>query len=157
MPRPGSRRSSLKPSVSLVLLRALVLMLGLSGAEAADLTRVEDGIPASLTGQVGDPARGRAVVLNRAVSACLLCHSGPFPEAPFQGTLAPSLAGAGERLSAAQIRLRLVDPTVLDPKSIMPSYYRVEGLNRVGPNWRDKTVLTAEQIEDVVAYLASLR
>lgn len=154
---PGSRRSPLKPSVNLALIWALVLALRVSTAEAQELQRVEDGIPASLTGQEGDPARGRAVVLNRAVSACLLCHSGPFPEAPFQGTLAPSLAGAGDRLSPAQIRLRLVDPTVLDPNSIMPSYYRVEGLNRVGPNWRGKTVLTAAQIEDVVAYLASLK
>lgn len=154
---PGSRRSPLKHSVSLSLFWALVLALFAFGAEAAEPVRVDDGIPASLTGEAGDPARGRAVVLNRAVSACLLCHSGPFPEAPFQGTLAPSLAGAGERLSPAQIRLRLVDPTLLDPKSIMPSYYRTEGLNRVGPNWRGKTVLTAAQIEDVVAYLASLK
>lgn len=153
----GSRRSPLKPLVSLAPLWALVLGLLALGADAADFVRVEDGIPASLTGEAGDPARGRAIVLNRAVSACLLCHSGPFPEAPFQGTLAPSLAGAGERLSPAQIRLRLVDPTVLDANSIMPSYYRIEGLNRVGPNWRGKTVLTAAQIEDVVAYLASLK
>jgi sulfur-oxidizing protein SoxX len=153
MPRHGSRRSPLKHSVSL----ALFLTLAAFGVRAEAPQRVDDGIPASLTGEAGDPARGRAVVLNRAVSACLLCHSGPFPEAPFQGTLAPSLAGAGERLSPAQIRLRLVDPTVLDPNSLMPSYYRTEGLNRVGPNWRGKTVLTAAQIEDVVAYLVSLK
>lgn len=153
MPMLGSRRSPPRPSVSL----ALILALAASPAFAGAPERVGDGVPVSLTGQAGDPSRGRAVVLNRAVSACLLCHSGPFPEAPFQGTLAPSLAGAGERLSEAQIRLRLIDSTVLDPQSIMPSYYRIEGLNRVGPAWRGKTVLTAEQIEDVVAYLASLK
>ncbi len=153
MPTAGSRSLPLKPSVRLFLILALTF----SGANAAELQRVDDGIPTSLTGLVGDPVRGRAVVLNRAVSACLLCHSGAFPEAPFQGTLAPSLEGAGERLTEAQIRLRLVDPTLLDPKSIMPSYYKIEGLNRVGPSWRGKTVLTAAQIEDVVAYLASLK
>ncbi len=148
----GLKRSSSRA------LAALVVMLALTTPSAAfEVERVGDGLPRSLTGQPGDPANGKAVVLNRALSACLLCHSGPFPEAPFQGTLAPSLKGSGERLNDAQIRLRLVDPTVLDPKSIMPSYYRLNGLNRVGPNWRGKTVLTAQQIEDVVAYLASLK
>ncbi len=151
MRRPGSRPSPLKYSVSLLL----ALMAWPAGG--ADLRQVGDGMPASLTGVVGDVARGRAVVLNRAVSACLLCHSGPFPEAPFQGTLAPTLAGVGDRLDAAQIRLRLVDPTALDPKSIMPAYFRGEGLNRVGPAWRGKTVLSAEQLEDVVAYLTTLK
>jgi len=148
---PGSRPSPLKFTVSL----ALALLA--ASVDAAEPRRVGDSLPDSLTGQPGDPARGRALVLNRVVSACLLCHSGPFPEAPFQGTLAPSLAGAGERLEPGQIRLRLVDPTALDPNSIMPAYFRVEGLNRVGANWRGKPVLTAEQVEDVVAYLASLK
>jgi len=157
MRTPGSRRSPLKFSVSLALLLAASGLAASPLVAGAELRRVGDGAPGSLTGQAGDPARGRAVVLNRAVSACLLCHSGPFPEAPFQGTLAPSLAGVGERLEPAQIRLRLVDPTVLDPMSIMPSYFRLDGLNRVGPAWRGKTILSAEQLEDVVAYLASLK
>lgn len=151
MRKHGSRRSLLKFSVSFL---AMLLAAPLA---ASDLRRVEDRLPDSLTGQAGDPARGRAVVLNRAVSACLLCHSGPFPEAPFQGNLAPTLAGVGERLDAGQIRLRLVDPTLLEPKSIMPSYFRIDGLNRVGPSWRGKTILTAEQLEDVVAYLVTLQ
>lgn len=151
MRKHGSKRSLLKFSVS------FALMLLAAPLAASDLGRVEDRLPNSLTGQAGDPARGRAVVLNRAVSACLLCHSGPFPEAPFQGNLAPTLAGVGERLDAGQIRLRLVDPTLLDPRSIMPSYFKIDGLNRVGPTWRGKTILSAEQLEDVVAYLVTLQ
>jgi sulfur-oxidizing protein SoxX len=115
-----------------------------------------DAIPDSLTGMPGDAARGRALIVDR-ISTCILCHSGPFPEAKFQGDLAPSLAGAGSRWSEGQLRLRLVDASRLNPATIMPSYYRVEGLVRVGPTWRSKPILSAEQIEDIVAYLATLR
>jgi L-cysteine S-thiosulfotransferase len=115
-----------------------------------------DAIAESLTGAPGDAARGRALVLDRS-STCILCHSGPFPEAKFQGDLAPSLDGAGSRWSAGQLRLRLVDAPRLNPATIMPSYYRTDGLVRVGPAWRDKPILSAEQIEDIVAYLTSLR
>jgi L-cysteine S-thiosulfotransferase len=115
-----------------------------------------DSIPQSLTGAPGDAARGRALVLERT-STCILCHSGPFPEEKFQGDLAPGLAGAGNRSSAGQLRLRLVAASRLNPATIMPSYYRVDGLDRVGPAWRGKPILSAEQIEDIVAYLATLR
>jgi len=116
----------------------------------------DEGIPASLTGAKGDPARGRAIVANRQVGLCLLCHTGPFPEERFQGNLAPDLREAA-RLTEAEIRLRLVDPARVNPKTIMPAYYRTEGLTRVAPAYRGKPVLTAEQIEDVVAYLLSLK
>jgi len=115
-----------------------------------------DAIPQSLTGVPGDPARGRALVLDRS-STCILCHSGPFPETRFQGDLAPNLTGAGIRWSEGQLRLRLVDASRLNPATIMPSYYRLDGLMRVGTAWRGKPILSAEQIEDIVAYLASLR
>lgn len=117
---------------------------------------VGDGIPGSLTGVAGDASRGRALVLDRS-STCILCHSGPFPETRVQGDLAPDLAGVGSRWSIGQLRLRLVDASRFNPSTIMPSYYRVDGLNRVGPAWRGKPVLSAEQIEDIVAYLATLR
>ena len=116
-----------------------------------------DSIPASLTGAKGDPARGRAIVANRQVGLCLLCHSGPIPEERFQGNLAPDLTPVGARLSEGQIRQRIVDPTKVNPQSIMPAYYKSEGLVRVAPAYRGKTVLTAEQIEDIVAYLLTLK
>jgi L-cysteine S-thiosulfotransferase len=117
---------------------------------------VGDAIPESLTGTTGDVTRGRALVVDRG-NTCILCHNGPFPEAKFQGDLAPGLGGAGGRWSDGQLRLRLVDASRLNPATIMPSYYRVDGLVRIGPAWRDKPILSAEQIEDMVAYLASLR
>jgi L-cysteine S-thiosulfotransferase len=120
-------------------------------------TVVGDAIPASLTGSPGDPTRGRAVVVNRFVGLCLLCHSGPFPEERFQGDLAPDMRGAGSRWSAGQLRLRMVDSSRLNPATIMPIYYRIEGFVRVAPAFRGKPVLTAEQIEDVVAFLATLK
>jgi len=116
----------------------------------------DEGIPASLTGVQGDPARGRAIVANRQVGLCLLCHTGPFPEERFQGNLAPDLREAA-RLTEAEIRLRLVDPARVNPKTIMPAYYRAEGLTNVAPAYRGKPVLSAEQIEDVVAYLVTLK
>jgi sulfur-oxidizing protein SoxX len=118
---------------------------------------VSDAIPQSLTGVPGDAVRGRAIVTNRQVGLCLLCHSGPFAEERFQGTLAPSLAGAGARWSAGQLRLRIVDGRRLNPATIMPSYYRVDHLTRVGGAWRGQSILSAQQVEDVVALLATLR
>jgi sulfur-oxidizing protein SoxX len=118
---------------------------------------VGDGIPAPLTSTPGDPARGKAIVTNRQVGLCLLCHSGPFPEEKFQGDLAPSLAGAGSRLSVPELRLRMVDGSRLNPDTIMPAYYKTEGLQRVAPTFAGKTVLSAQQIEDVVAFLATLK
>ena len=117
---------------------------------------VRDSIPESLTGKPGDAERGRAIVANRTVGLCLLCHSGPIPEERFQGNLAPSLAGAGARWSEGELRLRIVDASRLNPDSIMPSYYRTLGLSRVAPSFAGKPLLSAEQIEDVVAYLKSL-
>jgi sulfur-oxidizing protein SoxX len=118
---------------------------------------VGDSIAAPLVEGQPDPARGRAIVGNRQRGLCLLCHTGPFPEERFQGTLAPDLAGAGERWTEGQLRLRLVDGRRINPDTIMPSYYRIDGLARVGPAWRDKPILSAEEIEDVVAFLMTLR
>jgi sulfur-oxidizing protein SoxX len=131
------------------------------GATAADALRpyaiVGDGIPESLTGQSGDAERGRAIVVNRQAGLCLLCHSGPYPEERFQGTLAPDLNGTGSRWSVGELRLRMVDASRFNAETIMPSYYRIEGLARVATAFKGKPLLTAEQIEDVVAHLATLR
>ena len=115
-----------------------------------------DGILQSLTGAPGDAARGRALVLDRSTT-CILCHSGPFPETRFQGDLAPDLRGTANRWSASQLRLRLVDASRFNPQTIMPSYYRINGLARVGRNFAGKPILSAGQIEDIVAFLATLR
>lgn len=116
-----------------------------------------DAIAASLTGAPGDVGRGRAIVVNRTLGLCLLCHSGPFPEERFQGNLAPDLVGTGARWSVGELRLRIVDSHKLNADTIMPAYYAVDRLNRVAPAFRGKPLLTAEQVEDVVAFLATLR
>jgi len=154
MQKPGSARSRRKPSAEAALLAAAIVV---AAPGLRPYTIVGDAIPASLTGAVGDPARGRAVILDRRLGACLLCHAGPFPEEKFQGSLAPDLSGAGLRWSEGHLRLRLVDAARLDPQTVMPPYYRVDGLTRVGERWRGKPVLTAEQIEDVVAFLSTLK
>jgi sulfur-oxidizing protein SoxX len=135
---------------------ALALPCSAGAQGLASYKIVDDGIPDSLTGMAGDPAKGRALVLDRSTT-CILCHSGPFPETRFQGDLAPDLRGSGTRWSTSQLRLRLVDASRLDPGTIMPSYYRVDGLTRVGRNFAGKPILSATEIEDIVAYLATLR
>jgi sulfur-oxidizing protein SoxX len=143
-------------------LTAIALALFGSGASAnaqeplRPFTVAGDSIPHSLTGEHGDSARGRAIVINRQ-NTCLLCHSGPFPEERFQGDLSPDLTGTGSRWSEGQLRLRIVDASRLNPETIMPSYYKVDALTRVGTTWKDKPILSAAQIEDVVAYLVTLR
>ena len=124
-------------------------------ALAANALAGETGM-ASLTGIKGDPARGRTIVVSRQEGMCLLCHSGPFPEVRFQGDLAPDLGGVAERLSQAQLRLRMIDSGRINAATIMPAYYRTEGLTRVAPAYRGKPILSAAQIEDVVAFLATL-
>ena len=104
----------------------------------------------------GDPVRGREVVLSREYN-CLLCHAVPETGVRFMGNVGPPLAGVGARLDEGQIRLRIVDTVRLNPGSVMPSYYRVEGLNQVAAAWRGRTVLTAQQVEDTIAYLLTLR
>lgn len=136
---------------------AASLLPGSTGAEELrSYTVVDDAIPMPLTGAPGNPVQGRTIVMDRQ-NTCVLCHSGPFPELKFQGDLAPDLTGAGSRWSEGQLRLRLVDASRLNPATIMPSYYRIDGLVRVAAAWRGKPILSAEQIEDVVAYLATLR
>jgi L-cysteine S-thiosulfotransferase len=137
----------------------LICCVGATGAEDGlrPYAVVGDAIPESLTGAPGDPARGKAIVTSRQTGLCLLCHSAPLPEEKFQGTIGPNLEGSGSRYSEGELRLRIVDSRRLNPDTIMPSYYRLDGLERVAPAFRGKTVLSAEQIEDVVAFLKTLR
>jgi sulfur-oxidizing protein SoxX len=143
----------------LALAGALAALTPSARAEDAlvPYTIAGDAIPQPLVPEPGDPTRGRAIILARATSACLLCHAGPFPEERLQGTIGPDLRGAGARWTTGQLRLRLVDPTILNPDTMMPPYYRVAGLTRVGKAFAGHPILNAQQIEDVVAFLATLR
>ena len=143
MPRTGSRASLPMPS-----LKPLALLLALAGPALAE------GLAEPLTAMEGDAGRGRAIIADRSRGLCLLCHSGPFPEERFQGNLAPSV---GARMSAAELRLRLVDSRRVNPESIMPAYHRAEGLHRVAPALRGRMLLQAQEIEDVLAFLLTLR
>jgi len=116
-----------------------------------------DAIPRSLTGASGDPGKGAALIADRQKSLCTLCHAGPFADAHLQGTVGPDLAAVGLRLSEGQLRLRIVDMSVLHASTIMPAYYKIEDHPRVGAPWRGKPLLTAAEIEDIVAYLVTLK
>jgi len=139
-------------------LASLLLAMAFPAMVRAQVLQVTgDAVAQSLTGSAGDPERGRAIIMDRQKGLCLLCHSGPFPEEPLQGNLAPSLEGAGSRWTEGQLRLRLMDNKRVNPESIMPAYHRIEGLNRVGANWRDRPILSAAEIEDVLAFLMGLK
>lgn len=146
---------------------ALALCFGLLGvalyatsAASEDMVpyRIQEGaIPAPLTASPGNPARGRQIVRDLGHATCLICHAMPIPEEPDHGEIGPSLAGIGSRSTPGELRLRLVDPKALNPETIMPSYYRVDNLYRVWGPFRDRPIYTAQQIEDVVAYLTELK
>ena len=120
-------------------------------------TVVKDVITESLSGRPGDATKGRAIVLSRQTGLCILCHNGPFPEERFQGNLAPDLAMSAARLSKEQLRARIVDASQFNPDSIMPSYYRKDHFTRVAPQYAGKSILSAQDIEDVVEFLVSLK
>jgi sulfur-oxidizing protein SoxX len=116
---------------------------------------VGDAIPKPLTAEPGDAARGRSIVVSRDQGGCTLCHEVPG-ETRF-GDIAPPLAGVGAKLTASQLRLRVADSTRVNPDTPMPAYYRTEGLRQVARAYRGKPILSAQQVEDVVAYLATLK
>ena len=152
--------ASARTGVFLALAVSALLAPSLATAQAAAIAAyrvVGDAIPVPLTATPGDAARGRAIVTSRQAGLRLLCHIGPFPEAQLQGTIGTSLAGAGSRWSEGQLRLRVVDSRRVNPTSPMPSYHRIDGLNAVASAYRGKPVLDAQQVEDVVALLRTLR
>jgi sulfur-oxidizing protein SoxX len=103
----------------------------------------------------GDPARGREVFVSRDGGHCVLCHRAP--ELAPAGNLGPPLGGIGSRLDAAELRMRVADITRVYPDSVMPTFHRAEGMTRVAGAYAGKPVLTAAQVEDLVAYLGTLR
>lgn len=149
--RRGARRGA-------AVLAALMSAAGVAGGEGVrDYRAVGDAIPEPLAEAAGDAVRGREAALDRRRGNCVLCHAMPDGDEPFRGDAGPDLTTVGGRLSAGQMRLRIVAPERLNPDTIMPAYYRVDGLNRVAREYRGKPVLTALEIEDVIAYLVSLR
>ena len=132
----------------------LLAFLNLSLANAQ--TIVGDSIFESLSSVPGDATRGRVIVASRQTGLCLLCHSGPFPEERFQGNLAPELSVSVARLSAPQLRARIADAGYFNSNTIMPAYYKTGHLNRVAPKFAGQTILSGQEIEDVVAFLVSL-
>ncbi len=140
-----------------LLLSSFLLASTATAQQVAPFVVAGDAIPTPLTGAKGDAGRGKALAFDPERGNCTICHPVPGGDARGQGTVGPPLAGVGARLSEGQLRLRLVDGTRINPLTIMPPYHRVESLNRVGREWAGKPVLSAAQIEDIVAFLATLR
>ena len=136
---------------------AISALLALPTSSQSQIIWDGDAIPNSLSGKPGDPIKGRTLVTSRQNGLCILCHAGPFPEERFHGNLAPELKLIVANLSAAQLRARLVDPSKTSANTIMPSYFRIDHLQRVAPQFAGKTVLSAQEIEDVIAYLLTIK
>ena len=141
------------------LVAASALSTGGAGAEELVKFAVKDGesIEQSLTGKPGNAESGRKLAIHRKKGNCLACHAMPVPEQPFHGNIAPDLAGAGSRYSEGELRLRIVNPKFANPDTIMPSFYKADGLHRVLKKFEGKTVLSAQEVEDIVAYLVTLK
>jgi sulfur-oxidizing protein SoxX len=148
-------------AVGLGLLAAGLVALTLSNAAYSDdelghYHIINGTIPEPLTAQPGDPDWGRRIVLDRDGGDCTICHAMPLPQREFHGTIGPPLDGIGRRATSGALRLRLVDPKAFNAETIMPAYYKVTGLHRVLDRYRTRPILTAQQIEDVIAYLLTL-
>ena len=150
---------SLRKAISAVALCAAMGGVGAASAETLiSYTIVDDfSIPKSLTGTAGDAVKGREVAINRRLGNCLACHVMPIPEQPFHGETGPDLAGVGDRYTEGELRLRIVDSKAINPYTMMPAFYRVEGFHRVMEQFAGKPILTAQEVEDVVAYLMTLK
>ena len=156
-------RAALLSVGMLALAVAVTMAAEIAGAaETSAVARVSfrvvaDGIPEPLGAGPGDTMRGRALIVARDAANCVLCHAIPDTAVRLAGDLGPSLAGIGGRLTASQLRLRVADNLRVHPETIMPSYFKIDGLDRVAPAYRGRPILSAAEIEDVVAYLATLR
>ncbi len=158
-------RPSLKRHVLLLpicgLLCGLVLALVVPQSRAEEMVTYEivddSAIPASLTGKAGNPEKGRELAINRKKGNCLACHILPIPEQSFHGETGPDLNGVASRYSEGELRLRIVNPKVINPDTFMPAFYRSEGLHRVAKKFEGKTILSAEEVEDLLAYVMTLQ
>lgn len=101
--------------------------------------------------QAGSPERGKALLLQRQDSGCVLCHQ--VQGLPAGGTLGPSLTGLSERSTKTQARERIADARRLNPQTVMPAYFSTDGLNNVAGPYKDQTILTAQGLEDILSYL----
>jgi sulfur-oxidizing protein SoxX len=119
----------------------------------------------SLTGQPGDAAAGAKVMTSRGQGNCVACHVvGTMPDVPFQGNVGPALDGAADRWTEAELRGLLVNSKMAFDGTVMPAFYKTSGFIRPGDGYTGKAatdtfgpVLTAQQVEDVVAYLLTLK
>jgi len=105
----------------------------------------------------GDAARGQAIALDRSQGLCVLCHALPGQNPALQGSIGPPLAGVASRLDAAALRQRLLAPERFNPDTVMPAYARSDGLQQVAAAQRGRPLLAPAQIDDLVAWLETLR
>lgn len=150
--------------VRILAVWALGIVLGLAfhtnaiAAEKLVKYVVKDGaITKSLTGKPGDAVKGRNVAINRKKGNCLACHVLPIPEQTFHGNIGPELNGVAGRLSEGEVRARIVNPKLANEGTIMPAFYKNEGFTRVLKGFEGKSLLSASEVEDVVAYVMTLK
>ncbi|WP_138934753.1 sulfur oxidation c-type cytochrome SoxX [Roseovarius arcticus] len=131
----------------------------------SDVSYVDGSVETSLTGVAGDAESGRTIVGNKGLGNCVACHQvTDLSDVPFQGEIGPMLDGAGDRWSEAELRGIVANAKMMFDESLMPSFYKTEGFIRPGKAYTGKAaddtlgpLLEAQQVEDVVAYLTTLK
>ena len=104
----------------------------------------------------GNKEKGKKIFISRKVN-CLSCHEAPIIEEKFQGNFGPSLSGIGSRYNKEELRLRVIDAKSINPDSIMPSYFKKIKFERTPAIFFNKPILSAQEVEDLVEYLYSLK
>jgi len=127
-----------------------------TSAHAGEYKIVDSTIPASLTGKPGDPVKGKKLAISRKKGNCLACHVMPIPEQQFHGEVGPDLSGVASYMSEAEMRMRIVDPKIINPDTIMPSFLKVP-TNRVLKKFQGKTIISDQDVEDIIAYMMTLK
>jgi L-cysteine S-thiosulfotransferase len=146
------------PKAFAVMMVVALLPAAVQADPLVAYTVVKGGIPKPLTVQPGDSLNGRKAVVDQDRGGCLSCHAFPaMTDEDFHGRVGPDLTGVAKRLNPAQLRLRIVDPKQINSETVMPAFYRIDGLNRVAKAYEGKPILTAQEVEDVVAYLNTLK
>lgn len=145
-------------TLTLSVMGAGVAIMMTAGFSSADVFKapliIGNSVPEALTDKAGNAKAGRKTAINRKQGNCLACHAiSSQANQPFHGEVGPSLDGVADRYSEGELRLILVNSKKVFEGTIMPAFFNVSGYSRINKKFAGKTILSAQQVEDVIAFL----